>query len=160
MMAMKPVVEVRIERLISAPRSRVYRAWLEPEMLRRWLAPGSMEVSRVEVEERVGGHLRIWQTHNTEDAGGFECRLIELVPDTRIVFEWGFVGPDRAHGPAFDSLLTITLGDAPGNTTRLTLVHERLEDLVRSMPEVAQNVGVGWERVFDKLAKLFDVAKE
>lgn len=82
-------------------------------MLRRWLAPGSMEVSRVEVEERVGGHLRIWQTHNTEDAGGFECRLIELVPDTRIVFEWGFVGPDRAHGPAFDSLLTITLGMLP-----------------------------------------------
>ena len=66
MATMKPVVEVRIERLISAPRSSVYRAWLEPEILRRWLAPGSMEVSRVEVEERVGGYFRIWQTHNAK----------------------------------------------------------------------------------------------
>jgi uncharacterized protein YndB with AHSA1/START domain len=160
MTTMKPVLEVRIERLISAPPSSVYRAWLEPEMLRRWLAPGSMEVSRVEVDERVGGHVRIWQTHNGQDAGGFECRLIELVPDKRIVFHWGFVGPHRTKGPTFDSLLTITLRASPGDTTTLTLVHERLEALEQAMPDVARNVGVGWELVFDKLAKLLDVAQE
>jgi uncharacterized protein YndB with AHSA1/START domain len=160
MTTMKPVLEVRIERLISAPPSSVYRAWLEPELLRRWLAPGSMEVSRVEVDERLGGHVRIWQTHNGQDAGGFECRLIELVPDKRIVFRWGFVGPQRTKGPTFDSLLTITLRASPGNTTTLTLVHERLDDLARAMPDVARNVGVGWELVLEKLAKLLDVAQE
>jgi uncharacterized protein YndB with AHSA1/START domain len=156
MATMKPVLEVRIERLIAAPPSRVYRAWLEPELLRRWLAPGSMEVARVEVDERVGGYVRIWQTHNGQDAGGFECRLIELVPDQRIVFRWGFVGPQRTKGPTFDSLLTITLQASPGNSTALTLVHERLDDLERAMPDVARNVGIGWETVFDKLAKLLD----
>jgi hypothetical protein len=45
MTTMKPVLEVRIERLISAPPSSVYQAWLQPELLRRWLAPGSMETS-------------------------------------------------------------------------------------------------------------------
>ena len=160
MTTMKPVSEVRIERLISAPPSSVYRAWLEPELLRRWFAPGSTVVSRVEVDERVGGHFRIWQTHNGQDAGGFEGRLVELVPDKRIVFHWGFVGPDRTKGPTFDSLLTITLRASPGNTTTLTLVHERLDDLQRAMPDVARNVGVGWELVFDKLAKLLDLAQE
>ena len=95
-----------------------------------------MEVSRVEVDERVGGHVRIWHTHNGQDAGGFECRLIELVPDKRIVFQWGFVGPRRTKGPTYDSLLTITLRVSPGNTTTLTLVHERLDDLEQALPDV------------------------
>jgi len=159
MRAIKSLLEVRIERLIAAPPSRVYRAWLEPELLRRWLSPGAMEVSRVEVDERVGGHFRIWQTQNGRDAGGFECRLIELVPDERIVLSWGFVGPQRSKGPTFDSLLTITLQAAPGNTTILTLLHERLDDLERAMPDVAGHVGVGWELVFDKLATLLDRAQ-
>jgi uncharacterized protein YndB with AHSA1/START domain len=159
MRAIKSLLEVRIERLIAAPPSRVYRAWLEPELLRRWLSPGAMEVSRVEVDERVGGHFRIWQTQNGRDVGGFECRLIELVPDERIVLRWGFVGPQRSKGPTFDSLLTITLQAAPGNTTILTLLHERLDDLERAMPDVAGHVGVGWELVFDKLATLLDRAQ-
>jgi uncharacterized protein YndB with AHSA1/START domain len=160
MTRMTPVSELRIERVISAPPSSVYRAWLEPELLQRWLAPGSMEVSRVEVDERVGGHVRIWQTHNGQDAGGFECKLIELVANKRIVFQWGFVGPQRTQGPTFDSLLTITLRASPGNTTNLILVHERLDDLARAMPDVARNVGVGWERVLEKLAKSLDMAQE
>jgi uncharacterized protein YndB with AHSA1/START domain len=159
MATVNPVGVVRMERLICAPPGRVYRAWLEPELLRRWLAPGSMQVSRVEVDERIGGHLRIWQTHNGQDAGGFECRLIELVPDQRIVFTWGFVGPQRTKGPTFDSLLTITLRASPDDTTTLTLVHERLDDLERAMPDVARKVAVGWGLVFDKLAKLLDPAQ-
>jgi hypothetical protein len=33
-------------------------------LLRRWLAPGSMEISHVDRDERVGGHVHIWQTRN------------------------------------------------------------------------------------------------
>lgn len=150
----KQRLEVRIERTISAPPHRVYRAWLDPEMLRLWLAPGSLEVSRVEVNERVGGRFRVWQSSSGQDGGGFECQLAELVPDRRIVFRWGFVGPDRDAGPVFDSLLTITLREAPGNATRLTLVHQRLDDLERALPQVAKNVRLGWELVLEKLTAL------
>ena len=149
-------LEVRIERTISAPPHSVYRAWLEPELLRLWLAPGATDVSRVEVDERVGGHFRIWQSSSGHDAGGFECQLAELVPDQRIVFRWGFVGPNRAEGPAFDSVLTITLRGAPGDSTTLTLVHQQLDELAQAMPHVARNVGVGWELVLEKLATLLN----
>ena len=142
---------VRLERTIPAPPRRVYRAWLEPDMLRRWLAPGGLEVKRVEIDERVGGHYRIWQADSDADVGGFECELLELVPDQRIVFRWGFVGPDRNDGPVYDSLLTITLREAPGGGTALTLVHERLEEIAAAMPEVAENVGPGWELALRKL---------
>jgi uncharacterized protein YndB with AHSA1/START domain len=32
---------VRFERTISAPPHKVYRAWLEPELIKQWMAPGT-----------------------------------------------------------------------------------------------------------------------
>jgi uncharacterized protein YndB with AHSA1/START domain len=143
---------VRLERLIPAPPHRVYRAWLDPGLVRRWMAPGDFAVTRVEVDERVGGAYRVWQADAGGSAGGFECELLELVPDQRVVFRWGFAGPERTEGPVFDSRLTITLHPAPEGSTMLTLVHEHLDALSAAMPYVAQNVGPGWELVLDKLA--------
>lgn len=145
---------VRLERTVPAPPHLVYRAWLEPDLLRRWLAPGGLEVKRVEIDERVGGHYRVWQADAEADVGGVECELLELVPDQRLVFRWGFVGPERSDGPVYDSLLTITLREAPGGGTTLTLVHERLEELAAAMPYVAENVGPGWDMVLDKLVEV------
>jgi uncharacterized protein YndB with AHSA1/START domain len=143
---------VRRERTLSAPPHTVYRAWLDPDILQRWLTPGAIELARAEVDERVGGRYRIWQTQAGSAVGGFEAELLELVPNQRIVFRWGFVGPDRDAGPAFDSLLTVTLHEAPGGGTRLILVHERLDELATAMPDVAKQVGTGWDAVLDQLA--------
>jgi uncharacterized protein YndB with AHSA1/START domain len=145
---------VHIERTIPAPPGEVYRAWLDPQLLARWMAPGPFEVLRVEVDERVGGRFAIWQGEGDTDAGGFECELLELVPDRRIAFLWGFVGPQRGDGPKFDSILTITFAEAVDGNTVLTLDHERLGDLANAMPEVAGNVGPGWALVLDKLSPL------
>jgi uncharacterized protein YndB with AHSA1/START domain len=142
---------VRLERTIPATPHQVYRAWLEPELLRRWMAPGGLEVTRAEVDEQPGGHFRIWHADAGAEVGGFECELLELVPDERLVFRWGFAGPDRADGPVYDSLLTVTLREAPGGGTVLTLVHERLDALAAAMPQVAGNVGHGWDSALGKL---------
>lgn len=142
---------VRLERVIPAPPREVYRAWLDPDLLRRWLAPGGITVRHAEVEPRVGGRLRIWHANSGADVGGFECEIVALVPDERIVFRWGFVGPERTAGPVYDSLLTITLRPAQGNATTLTLLHERLDDLAAAMPHVADKVKLGWELVLEKL---------
>src|ERR1700733_158655 len=126
---MSPVTNqpvVRIERTLSAPPSQVYRPWLSPELTRRWMAPG-YEVTRVEVDERVGGRYRVWHADAGVPAGGFEAEILELVPAERIVWRWGFAGPDRENGPVYDSRLTVTLREAPGGGTLLTLVHEHLD---------------------------------
>lgn len=145
---------VRLQRTIPAPPDRVYRAWLDPDLLARWMAPGALDVTRAEVDERVGGHFRIWHASADGDVGGFEAELLELVPGERIVFRWGFVGPDRLAGPTYDSLLTITLREAPDGGTALTLVHERLDELAAALPDVADSVGRGWELALDKLEQL------
>jgi uncharacterized protein YndB with AHSA1/START domain len=148
------VTAVRVQRIIPAPPDKVYRAWLEPELLRRWMAPAGLEVTRAEVVERVSGHYRIWHAGTEGEVGGFECELLELVPHERIVLRWGFVGPDRLAGPTYDSQLTVTLREAPDGATELTLVHERLDDLREALPDIANGVGPGWEMALDELAAL------
>jgi uncharacterized protein YndB with AHSA1/START domain len=143
---------VRLHRTIPAPPDRVYRAWLDPDLARRWLAPASLKATRVEVDERVGGHHRTWQANaDGEPAGGFDCELLELVPGERIVFLWRFVGPERVADPAHDSRLTVTLSEAPGGATALTLVHERLEAIDAAMPGMAENTALGWGQALDTL---------
>jgi uncharacterized protein YndB with AHSA1/START domain len=51
--------EVRVERLIAAPRELVFEAWLDPEQVTRWWAPAGYEVpSRtVDIEPWAGGRI-------------------------------------------------------------------------------------------------------
>ena len=148
---------VRLQRTIAASPADVYRAWLDPALLVRWMSPRGLGVTRAEVDERPGGSFRIWQDADGVAAGGFECELRELVPAERIVLDWRFVGPERVADPAHDSRLTVTLR-AAGAGTELTLVHERLEAFRAAMPDVAENISVGWELALDKLAVVFGPA--
>jgi uncharacterized protein YndB with AHSA1/START domain len=149
---------IRLERVIAASPQQVYRAWLEPELVRQWMAPGHFETVKAEIDERPGGHYRIWQVSGGASVGGFESRILELDPSRRIVWQWGFVGPQRSEGPVYDSVLTVTLRETPEGTTVLTLVHERLDDLVAAMPEVGEKVSAGWDNILGKLAVLVESA--
>lgn len=147
---------VRLERVIAAPPHRVYRAWLDPGLIRQWMAPG-YEVTGVEIDERAGGTYRVWHADGAGAVGGFECEILELVPDEHIRWRWGFAGPQRADGPVYDSLLTVTLRRLPDGTTLLTPVHQQLGELAAALPEVARKVGEGWDSVIGKLAAIVTV---
>lgn len=108
----------------------------------------------MEIDEHLGGHYRTWKADAGVIVGGFDSELLELVPDQRLVFRWGFIGPQRRAGPSFDTLLTITLRQEQTGTTTLELVHEGLEELVAGMPDIADNVGPGWEAVLTKLERV------
>jgi uncharacterized protein YndB with AHSA1/START domain len=133
---------------------QAYRAWLEPELLRRWMAAGGLEVTRAEVDERPGGYFRIWQADAGAEIGGFECELVELVPDQRLVFPLGL----RRPGPGRRAVLRLAAhrhaARGAGRGTVLTLVHERLDALAAAMPRVAENVGPGWDSALGKLAAM------
>lgn len=146
-----PAPAARVERTFAAPPSQVYRAWLDPEVLVKWLAPGDMEVSHVEVEERAGGRYRIWQEHHGAPKGGCEGEILELIPDERIVLRWGWAGPDHDAGPVYDSILTITLRPTAAGGTTLTLLHERLDAIAAVRPDIASQVAWGWEITLEKL---------
>jgi uncharacterized protein YndB with AHSA1/START domain len=118
------------------------------------MAPGDQQVTKVEIDERPGGVWRTWKADGGVIVGGFDSELLELVPDRRLEFRWGFIGPQRREGPSFDTLLTVEFAAGPSGSTVLGLVHEGLEELAAAMPHIAGNVGAGWEAVLVKLEKV------
>ena len=136
---------VALERVIIAPRSKVYRAWLDPAVLAQWMGPDDFSVTVATVDERVGG------VHDVEmlDAEGgrhhFVSVIEELVPDERIVFSFRF------HPEAQDTKLTLTFRDADGGGTALRLEHERI---MLEGDLDTRSVNIGWGQTLAKLQAL------
>ena len=117
--------EVLVKRSFDAPLELVWRAYMEPELLRRWCSgtPGwSMPVC--EMDMRVGGQYR-WRWRNDENGQkfGFTGEVLELVPYARIVhtqiFDPGDLGLDMGGEP---SLVTVTFQAADGITSVATSI--------------------------------------
>jgi uncharacterized protein YndB with AHSA1/START domain len=138
---------VALDRVIAAPRSTVYRAWLDPEVLARWMGPDGFSVVVATVDERVGGAHYIEMLDPDGDLHTFESVIDELVPDERIVLTWRF------HHDAEDTLLTLTFRDAEGGGTALRLQHERI---TLAPPLDTSSVETGWGQTLAKLQALYD----
>ena len=146
------MTSVELQRTIPAPPARVYRAWLDPELLVQWAAPVEYDAVRVEVDERVGGHYRCWHVDaQGQDVGGFDCEILELVPDERIVLRWNFVGPERRPLAEATSRLTIALRPVPPDACELSLIHDRVDGLERALPGMTDAIHRGWSGTLVRL---------
>lgn len=134
---------LRLERTFKAPPAKVFRAWIEPEALKRWFAPNATTpVLAAEVDARVGGRYRIhMRGADGEDnivLGTYE----EILPERRLVFTWHWIStPERL------SLVTVEIFPA-GTGSRLVLTHERFFDEA-GRDRHAQ----GWSVLLDRLAE-------
>jgi len=143
----------RVQRTLPFPRERVYRAWLDPDTMVRWFVDPRFTDGRAEVDERVGGDYRIFQVDPEGDmTGGSENRIVELVPNERIVISWRFAGPNRQEDLSPETRLTVTFAEPRPGETELTVVHEQLDELAAAMPDVAGEVENGWNNTLDRLA--------
>jgi len=148
-----PTVAVRMERTLHASPDRVFRAFLEPELLRRWIAPDDLAVDRVTVDARVGGHLEVWHSRNGVSTGKFEGCFLKIDPPRELVYRWAFVGTEPEKGEYFDTLVTVRLRPEPDGGTRISVVHERLEELRRGAPHIHARLVPGWNNCLDKLGR-------
>ncbi len=146
-----PEVAVRIERTLHAPPERVFQAFLDPELIRRWIAPDELTVDRVAVDPRVGGKLEVWHSRNGESSGKFEGQFVKIDPPRELVYRWAFVGTEPEKGEYFDTLVTVRISAEPRRRSRIRIVHERLEELRRGAPEIHVRLRPGWDRCLAKL---------
>lgn len=79
--------ELSISRIITAPRSAVWRAWAEPLQFEKWWIPAPMVCRVVRMDLRPGGGF---ETLMAEDGGAFQPHLegcfLDVVACARIVF--------------------------------------------------------------------------
>lgn len=143
---------VRLSRTIPAPRDEVYRAFLDPELLQKWMCPDDFVVSTAWVDEHVGGRHVVEMLSPDGERLAFESVIRDLVPGERIVLDFRFVGAD---GPSADevSSFTATFRDAGEHATEVTFDHERL---TQAPPDFDRpSVNAGWTSVLDKLEALY-----
>ena len=80
--------QIRIERVFNAPLDKVWRAFMEPDLIKQWWGRGN-ELVIEKFEPVRGGH---WRFVERSDHGehGFEGRYREVTPKSRIsyTFEW------------------------------------------------------------------------
>ena len=123
---------------------KVWRAWTDPQAIRKWWGPGGNEpVSLAELDLRVGGRFRI--VFGGPDGEAHECAGIyrEVVPNRKLAFTWTW--PNST--PERESLVTITFR-ATQSGTELVFLHEQFFDQT-----VRDNHQRGWSESFDKLER-------
>src|SRR5687767_3619725 len=122
--------QILITREFDAPRHLVYRAYTEPELVRRWWAGRRGEMAVAEIDLRVGGAWRYVMVAHGGHEVAFHGEYREIVPDERIVTTEVYEMPGADPLPAADEPLNIvTFTEADGRTTLEILVQTTSREL-------------------------------
>jgi len=86
---------VRLHRVLRATPERVYRAFLDPEALAKWLPPNGFTAKVHHLDATVGGTYQMSFTNFTTGHGhSFGGRYLELKPHERIRYTNRFDDPN------------------------------------------------------------------
>lgn len=154
---LKDKTELIITRIFDAPRDLVWKAWTEPERVKKWWGPKNFTAPVSKIDLRVGGkYLSCMRGPDGKDYWSTGVYR-EIVPMERIVStdsfadEKGTVVPASHYGMTGDwpmeLLVTVTFEEA-GGKTKMILRHEGIPSgMMRELTET------GWSESFDKLAE-------
>jgi uncharacterized protein YndB with AHSA1/START domain len=139
-----PDTTVYLKRNFAAPMENVFRAWTEPEQVKKWFGPAGSSTPSAEIELRVGGKYRFGLQFPGEDIFYVSGTYREIDPPSKLVFTWRWDKPDMDFG---ETLVTIEFHERRGYTTEVVLTHERFPT-----PEIREQHNQGWNSILDKLA--------
>jgi uncharacterized protein YndB with AHSA1/START domain len=149
--------EVQVRRSFRAPRALVYRAYTEPELVRRWLlGPPGWSMPVCEMDVQVGGQFR-WRWRSDENGSefGFSGKYREVQPPSRLVhteaYEPGTVG---GGFPGNDAIVAVTFMEDGGHTTVTTLIDFGSKEARDAA--VATGMTGGMEQSYQLLDRLLD----
>jgi uncharacterized protein YndB with AHSA1/START domain len=140
--------QILITREFDAPKELVYRAYTEPDLVRRWWHANRGEITVCDIDLRVGGQWRYVMEAPGFGEVGFHGEYKEIVPNERLVSTEIYEGAPEA-GAALD---TLTLTDENGRTT-LTLLVEHQTKLARDM-HVESGMEDGLQDALDLLERV------
>jgi uncharacterized protein YndB with AHSA1/START domain len=138
---------VRFHRVLKATPERVYRAFLDPDAMAKWLPPNGYTGKVHYLDAKVGGTYRMSFTNfSTGNSHSFGGTYLELVPNERIRHTDKF---DNANLPG-EMVVTIVLKKVSCGTD-VSIVQEGIPDAIP--PEACC---LGWQESLVLLAKLVE----
>lgn len=104
--------EMVVTRTFNGPARLVFKAWTTPELLKRWWAPKSLEISFIscEADVRTGGSYRFVFGHaSSEKPMAFFGKYLEVIPNARLVWT-------NDEGGEGGAVTTVTFEERGGET--------------------------------------------
>lgn len=138
---------IRLHRVLVAPPERVYRAFLDPAAIAKWLPPNGFTCTVHELDAKVGGaHRMSFSNFSTGGSHSFGGTYLELVPDERLRYT------DRFDDPGLPGEMTVTVTLAKVSCgTELHVVQEGVPEVIP--PEQCY---LGWQESLALLRKLVE----
>jgi uncharacterized protein YndB with AHSA1/START domain len=138
---------VRLHRVLRATPERVYRAFLDPDAMVKWLPPNGFTGKVHEMNAEVGGSYRMSFTNfSSGNSIYFGGTYKELIPNERIRYTDRF---EDANLPG-EMQATITLTEVSCGT-ELNIVQEGLPEVIP-----LEACYLGWQESLALLAKLVE----
>jgi uncharacterized protein YndB with AHSA1/START domain len=128
------MTDVVVTRLIAASPATVFSFFTDAERWTSWQGVDG------EIDARPGGIVRITMPGGQVASG----RFVEVIPEERLVFTWGWEGDAPPVPPGSTTVLIELEPDQAGTMLRLT--HSAL-----APPPVAEHHRDGWERYLERL---------
>ena len=138
---------IRLHRVLKAPPERVYKAFLDPEAMSKWLPPNGFTGKVHEMQARVGGTYKMSFTNfSSGKSHAFGGKYIELVPNERLRYTDKFDDPNLPG----EMITTVTLKKVFCGTD-LAVVQEGVPEMIP--PEACY---LGWQESLTLLGKLVE----
>src|SRR5690349_3166987 len=138
---------VRLHRVLRAPADRVYRAFLDPEAMAKWLPPHGFTGKVHQIDARVGGGYRMSFTNfGTGATHAFGGTYVEFTPHVRIRYTDRFDDPNLPG----DMHVTVELRTVSCGT-ELTVVQEGVPSVIP-----VEGCYLGWQESLSQLAALVE----
>jgi uncharacterized protein YndB with AHSA1/START domain len=138
---------IRLHRVIRATPETIYRAFLDPDAMAKWLPPNGFTGKVHHLEAKVGGTYRMSFTNfTTGSSHSFGGEYRELTPHQRIVHTDKFDDPNLPG----EMQVTIDLKEVSCGTA-LSIVQEGVPAAIP-----AEACYLGWQESLILLAKLLE----
>jgi uncharacterized protein YndB with AHSA1/START domain len=142
-----PTGTIRLQRVLRATPERLYRAFLEPDAVAKWLPPYGFTCQVHQLDARVGGtHKMSFRNFGTGHGHSFGGEYVELVPFEKIRYTDRF---DDANLPG-EMHVTVSLRQVICGT-ELNIVQEGVPEIIP-----VEMCYLGWQESLDQLAKLVE----
>ena len=140
---------VQLHRVLKAPADRIYRAFLDPDAMAKWLPPFGFTCKVHHVDAKVGGTFRMSFTNfDTGQSNSFGGEYLELVPYTKLRYTDKFDDPNLAG----EIIVTVLLKEVLcGTETNIT--QEGIPDIIP-----LEMCYLGWQDSMRQLADLVETA--
>lgn len=142
-----PTGTVRLHRVLRAPAERVYRAFLDPDAIARWLPPYGFTCKVHELDVKVGGRFKMSFTNfSSGNSHSFGGTYLEVVPNQKLRYTDVFDDPNLPG----EMITTITLASVSCGTD-FTAVQEGIPEMIP--PEMCY---LGWQESLEMLARVVE----